>query len=43
MLIGVQVLFVFVCPSLILIICFNKMSHFCVKICSAVLGGRKIC
>lgn len=41
MLIRGQVLFVFVCPRLILIIHFDKLSHFCVKIGSAVLGGRR--
>lgn len=39
-LIRVQVLFVFMCLRLVLIIHFDKRSHFCVKINSAVLGSR---
>lgn len=39
-LIRVQVLFVFMCLRLVLIIHFDKRSHFCVKIDSGVLGSR---
>lgn len=38
----VQVLFVFMCPRLILIIHFDKQIYFCVKIDSVVLGSREI-
>lgn len=40
--IRVHVLFVFMCPRLVLIIDFFKWIHFCVKIDSVVLGSRKI-